>query len=300
METTQALNGTFAQLAESLQNNNDAAMQVLAEHNSMPAKQSDTEQPPLQATEKQQNLEASKKARRVYESGISENVTHGEQVVDYLITQGLGYNPSNVALSIVSLQAKNLQGRTYINSVQDEKQGNKQEIDARQDVYGNLKTTATAVLNETIASGAPKNVVKDAKHYVDKIHGQRIIKKDPSATDKKYISACQTSFSQQVDHLNGLIGVVSAVPEYDPNVPTITVQALEDKRDAMIAANAANNMSQAKYSTSIVDRNKFFNEEYTGYVDTYSAVKRAVKAIYGSRSPQYYQISAFAFAKIRD
>jgi len=65
------------------------------------------------------------------------------------------------------------------------------------------------------------------------------------------------------------------------------ITALEDKRDAMIASNKGASLSQAKWSTAIVDRNQFFNAEYTGYVDTYAAVKRAVKAIFGSRSPQY-------------
>ncbi|MGJ8593254.1 MAG: hypothetical protein ACSHXF_11940 [Aquaticitalea sp.] len=243
-------------------------------------------------------LKAPKK-RRIYESGISENVSYGEQVLLIIMSWGASYIPSNAALLPASLEAKNIQGAAYINDVQDAKQARKTDITARQDVYRKLASFARRILNELAASGASLKVLEDAKHYVDKIDGHRIIKVKASDTDQKHISACQTSYVQQVGHFNGLLGVARACPEYDPNVIDLKIVSLEDKRDAMIESNTAFYKTNADYSTAMTIRNEFFNADFTGYVATYGAVKRATKAIYGNSSDQYKQISGFAFKKIR-
>lgn len=238
------------------------------------------------------------KKRRVYESGISENVAHGIQLLDILLTFGLSYNPSNLSLTPESLEALNVLGTEFLNNVRMLKQGNKEAIDNRKEVYRNLKKLATRILNELMASGAPEGAIKNAKHAVEKMRGHRIIKIKASETNEKHISACQTSFTQMVDHFSELILVVSNCVEYNPNVPELKVTTLEDKRDAMIASNKGASLSSAKWSTSLTERNEFFNALQTGYVDTYAAVKRAVKAIYGARSAQYKQISGFTFKYI--
>jgi hypothetical protein len=74
--------------------------------------------------------------------------------------------------------------------------------------------------------------------------------------------------------------------------------ALQQKRDAMISTNAAVSTKQAVWSTSRIERNQFFNAPATGFVDTYLAVKNAVKAIFGASSPQYQQVSSLTFRRI--
>jgi|GEM_PF-2089627 len=239
------------------------------------------------------------KKRREYESGISENVSHGEQVLSILMSWGASYNPSNVLLKPEALDAKNIEGWAYINDVQAAKQARKGSITIRQDLFKKLGSFARRIVNELAASGAPKSVVENAQHYVDKIVGHRIIKIKASETNENHISACQTSYVQQVGHFNGLIGVVKACPQYNPNQDDLKVVALEAKSEAMANSNKSFYDTNAAYSTAMTKRNEFFNTEYTGYVETYGAVKRAAKAIYGNRSDQYKQISGYAFKKIK-
>ncbi|WP_417889720.1 hypothetical protein [Xanthomarina gelatinilytica] len=56
--------------------------------------------------------------------------------------------------------------------------------------------------------------------------------------------------------------------------------------------------TQAVWSTSRIERNKFFNQPVTGYVDTFQSVKQAVKAIFGANSPQYRQLASLTFRRI--
>lgn len=272
----------FTELAAQLEATNQAAQQALSSAQS-------TAQPEPQL----------KQARTAgyYESGMALNITHGMQIVDYLITYGAAYNPSNTAITVASLQAMNTQGQTLLDASNVKRQEKKVEVDARQVAFGDLKPLATRIINELEASGAPKATVQNARHYLNKMRGTRIIKINPDEPTN-HISASQTSFTEQIQHFTDLINVLSGCPEYNPNVDDLKLVALQQKRDAMISTNAAVSTKQAVWSTSRIERNQFFNAPVTGFVDTYLAVKNAVKAIFGASSPQYQQVSSLTFRHI--
>lgn len=154
--------------------------------------------------------------------------------------------------------------------------------------------------NELEACGAPVGTIKNADHCLAKTRGKRIINFKTDETDDNHISACQTSFNQQVDHFSNFLAILAGCPEYDSNQAELKLIALQDFRDSMITCNSDASIRNANCGTSLITRNEFFNAEHTGFVDTYSGVKRAVKATFGGNSPQYYQVAHFAFKKIRD
>ena len=288
MKTT-VINGSHPQAAEELiQKAADMPKKLLDKHNIHLSKTT-LPQPQL------------KRARTAgyYESGMALNITHGMQVVDYLLTYGNEYNPSNPAISIASLQAMNTTGQELLDTARANMQIKKEGIYARQGVYGDLNALFTRIINELEASGAPKTTVDNAKHYVKKNRGERIIKLDPNST-ANHISASQTSFTEQIQHFTDLINVLTACPEYNPNIEALKLTALIAKRDAMISSNNVVSTAQAVWSTSRIERNQFINAPYTGYVDTYLAVKRAVKAIFGANSAQYHQLGNLTFKRISD
>ena len=287
---TQVKNGSKPQAADELINQvAQMPKKLLEKHN--------IQLPKTASAAKQTKLTRARTAT-YYETGMALNITHGIQVVDYLITYGTDYNPSNPALAILNLQTMNTTGQELLDNARAKMQDKKGTIQARQDVYGDLKPLATRILNELEASGAPQATIDNARHYVRKIRGQRIIKIDPDST-ANHVSASQTSFTEQVQHFTDLINVLTPCAEYQPNIPELQLTALVAKRDAMKATNNAVSTAQAVWSTSRVERNKFFNEPVTGYVDTFLAVKRAVKAIFGASSPQYQQIGSLSFNRIR-
>ena len=294
------------QLADELQKNNEAVIKALAEHNSA-AKQSSNPKTGLAKRLKERTTaaragSAKLKAARtssVKDSGMVTNLDNGDALVAFLISLGALWNPANEALLPANLQAFIAEGRNLLFNVQDKKQSWKLDITRRKDVYKNLKPLARQVVSELIACGAPKSTVKHGEHWRDLINGQRIINISAEVTDEIRISACHTSFGQQVTNLNGLINVVATAPEYASNVEALTVVGLENRRDAMMECNHDANSTSAYWRTAMTARNRFFNEEYTGFVDIFSAAKRAVKATFGNSSPEYKQISRLSFNKIR-
>ncbi|HLT53370.1 MAG TPA: hypothetical protein VKZ97_05755 [Flavobacteriaceae bacterium] len=231
------------------------------------------------------------------ESGMALNVTHGIQVVDYLLTYGEAYNPGYAHIAIARLQALNEEAQALLNLSNEKRQFKKVEVGVRQSLFKALKPLVTRIVNEMEACGAPKATVKNARHYVNKIRGTRIIKLDTDAVENS-ISPRQTSFTEKVQHFTNLINVVKGCEAYAPTVSVLTVASLEAMRDAMASSNNTVSSKQAVWSTSRVERNQFFNAPVTGYVDTYLAVKRAVRAIFGANSPEYYQMSKLAFKRI--
>ena len=288
MKTT-VINGSHPQAAEELiQKAANMPKKLLEKHNIKLAK----------ATLPQLKLERARTAG-YYESGMALNITHGIQAVDYLETYGADYNPSNPAIAIANLKIMNVTGQELLDTARTYMQVKKVGTQDRQDVYGNLKPLATRILNELEASGAPQATVDNAKHYVLKIRGARIIKINPDSP-ANHISASQTSFTEQVQHFTDLINVLTPCPEYNPNITDLQLTALTAKRDAMISSNNTVSTAQAVWSTSRIARNQFFNAPVTGYVETYQAVKRAVKAIFGANSPQYHQLGNLTFKRIKD
>ena len=101
-----------------------------------------------------------------------------------------------------------------------------------------------------------------------------------------------------VEHVSDFIVLLVNCPEYDSNENELKTPALEDFRDALRNDNASASGSNANCKTSLNERNEFFNAQYTGYVDTFEATKRSVKAIFGGNSPQYHQVAQFKFRRI--
>lgn len=295
---TQVKNSSKTQTANELINQAAQMPKQLLEKHKIQLPQTTSTQPVTSKNVTKQPQLKQARTSGYYETGMALNITHGIQVVDYLITYGTNYNPSNTAIAVASLETMNTTGQDLLDSARAKMQEKKNTIQARQDVYGNLKTLATRILNELKASGAPLATIDKAKHYVLKIRGQRIIKINPNST-AKHISASQTSFTEQIQHLTDLINVLSTCTQYQPNIPELQLTALTNKRDAMKTTNNAVSTAQAVWSTSRIERNKFFNEPIKGYVDTFLAAKRAVKAIFGASSPQYHQISGLTFSRIK-
>lgn len=242
-------------------------------------------------------LKVSRK-RNGQDTSIAKNISNGEQVVELLLSWGDEYDQSREELMPAALAAKNVLGNTFIDTVTENKQFKTDDINDRQDVYGPIEELARRARNEAIASGVSEKVIKDMSHFIDLLTGKRIIKRKANDTRKK-ISAIHTTHSQKVQSFNGLIQVLKSEPLYNPIKDDIKITGLEETLANMKTSNKSAYASQASYSTSIKKRNMFFNEPITGYVATYQAVKNAAKAIFGSSSDQYKQISRFKFTRIK-
>lgn len=167
-------------------------------------------------------------------------------------------------------------------------------------LFNNIDAFGTRVLNELKTSGAPITTIVRANSIILKMRGKRVIAIDPNETDENHISACQTTFVNQLEHLNDLITLVSTVPGYNPVVADLQLTALIARATQMNEANENAEVSQAELSAARRERNKCFNEETVGLVDRFQMAKAAAKAVYGVTSAEFKSIKGLEFRRIEE
>ncbi|MGJ8593578.1 MAG: hypothetical protein ACSHXF_13585 [Aquaticitalea sp.] len=307
MKTQEKKGTSFDAMKEGFSNSNKVANQAIAEHKDAASQMSNPEtaaQPQKKhitsakagsAKLKDPNKVKASKKRSVNEAGISENVYNGETMVDVLNTFEPPFNPINAALSPASLTAKNVAGRAMLNEVRDNKQHKTDEGNARRGIFDVLNKKFTRVYSQISVCGAPEGTVTNAKSILDLMRARRKGKPKAGAKTK---SISQKSFNKMIDHVSDFLVLLANCPEYDSNVQELKLIALEAYRDSLMLGNGKANQKKAVWNTSLNERNEFFNAKNTGFVDTFQAAKRSVKAEYGADSTQYHQVAHFKFKRI--
>jgi len=288
---------SFNQLKEDMNLTNDVFAKAIIEHQAEEKKKSkkDAFQKRFGKKTKSGYKKTKAKKRHANEAGISENVFNGEGMVDVLISFGPDFDPINSAHAPASLTARNVAGREMLNEVRDNKQQKTDDGNARRIIFDILNKKFSRVFNQLVAVGAKQSTINNAKSILDEMRAKRRGKPKPGAKTR---SISQKSFNKMVDHVSDFLVLLANCPEYDSNVAELKLIALQDYRDSLTQGNVTASKSKAKLGTNLKQRNKFFNAKNTGYVDTFQATKRSVKAIFGADSDQYHLVAQFKFNRI--
>lgn len=232
------------------------------------------------------------------DNGIANTVANVQTIAETIDQFGPEYNSPNPLYGVPHLVILYTQAMMFLSKVAAKFNLNKVAIDNRHLLFDDLKQFATRFINALIACGASKDTVKNARVFVNKLDGKRVVKITPGEEDEKHISVSQQSYVQQVQHFEGLIIIAQDEPLYDPPTADLQVLALQTRLEEMIEANKEVTKAQAALNVTRMQRNAFFNDEVTGLVDVCLGVKNNVKAIFGATSAQYKMISGLAFRRI--
>lgn len=177
----------------------------------------------------------------------------------------------------------------------------------RRDTFADLKPLVTKVINSYAVSGAGALAVADANGIKRKLQGTRAAKKqdvvateplkDATAPVAKRISASQLSFDNQVDQLSKLIQLLNADTNYAPNEKELQTTALAARLDAMKASTAEQMRLEAKWNDTMAQRDAVLYDAASGLVQTALEVKKYVKSVFGTQSPQFKQVNSISFRK---
>ncbi len=239
----------------------------------------------------------------IYEDGHARNVERFATMISFVTSYGVAYNPSNTAITLANLNAKLFAANNTMDDVSNSRQARAAASNARENTFAPLKPLSTRVYNYYAASGAPANSVKDAQTLNKKIQGQRVtplIEDDPNTPEDESlqnISSSQQSYTQLVEHLDGLIDLLGLDSSYSPNEPDLALSELTTLSTAMKDANTNSMNANTNLSVAFLDRNEAMYEETTGLVDIAATVKKYVKAVFGADSPEFAQISGLQFKK---
>jgi hypothetical protein len=167
----------------------------------------------------------------------------------------------------------------------------------RAKIFTLLPPLATRVQAAAIVLGLPDAIIVHVKEVVRKIRGQRTraIKPDENGDTGRHVSVSQVSFNEQMEHLNQLISLVSSQAAYAPAEEELTVTALNELLSSMRAANDLAIKTAVPLANARAERNQLLYTPKTGMMATALAVKEYVKAVFGTKSPQYDAVKHIKF-----
>ena len=234
------------------------------------------------------------------ETGHAINVANFQLVIDFVVGYGIAYKPTNTLLTLVNLNAKIDAERINLTGVITKNTDYDDAVNGRAIEFSNLRPLSTRIVNSLSATDASEQKIDDAKVYNRKIQGKRAIPIPvvvPGTPAPTTISVSQQSYTQLVQHFDGLISVVNTEPTYTPNETDLKVTTLTTKSATLLTKNKAVGTAFAGIGNARNARNKGLYTIKTGLVDIAAGVKDYVKSLYGYNSPEFRQISKIRFTK---
>ena len=175
--------------------------------------------------------------------------------------------------------------------------------------FASVPPLSTRILGATKSLELPDESIEEVKVFVRKIRGGRAIalpnvvttSTDPTnvseeGTDLKTHSVSQISFTNIVDHMNGIKSVlVGDVLKYIPNETDLTTTSLSTFIEKLANDNKGCDAAFYTLNNARTKRNKGLYTDKSGMLSVAAAVKEYFKSAFGATSSQYRQITKITF-----
>ena len=236
------------------------------------------------------------------ETGHAKNVANFQSLIAFVTAYGATYNPSKNALKLPQLIALKADADTKLADVVAKNTAYNNKVNERINAFSGLKSLSTRLVNALQTTNATQQVITDAKGFNKKMQGQRAsatatTPTDPNTPAPNTISTSQQSYTQQIQHLAGLISVLESEPSYTPNETDLQIATLQAKQNDLTTKNNEVATSYANISNSRIARNTTLYSTEGGIFDVASEVKKYIKSIYGATSPEFAQVKGIEFKK---
>ena len=238
------------------------------------------------------------------ETGHAKNVANFQSLIAFVTGYGTTYNPSKNALKLPQLIALKADADTKLADVVTQNTKFNTKVNERLAAFSSLKSLSTRLVNALQTTDASTQIIKDAKGFNRKMQGQRASASattptDPNTPAPNTISSSQQSYTQQIQHLAGLISVLQSEPSYTPNETDLKIATLQAKQNDLTSKNNDVATAYANISNSRIARNTTLYSTEGSIFDVASEVKKYVKSIYGASSPEFAQVKGIEFKKPR-
>lgn len=237
-----------------------------------------------------------------FETGHAKNVANFQNLIAFVKAYGATYNPSKNALKIPQLEALLSDAETKLSDVVDKNTAYNAKVNERLAAFSDLKSLSTRLVNALQTTDASDELIKDAKGFNRKMQGQRVsvtatTPTDPNAPAPNTISTSQQSYTQQLQHLIGLISVLQSEPTYTPNETDLQIATLQAKQNELATKNNEVATAYVDVSNSRIARNNTLYTNAESIFEVASEVKKYIKAVFGATSPEFAQVKGIEFKK---
>jgi hypothetical protein len=173
------------------------------------------------------------------ETGHAKNVANFQNLIAFVTGYGATYNPSKNALKLPQLIALKAEADSKLADVVAKNTAYNNKVNERQAAFSGLKSLSTRLVNALQTTDATEQIIKDAKGFNKKMQGVRATPlpkggaglTDPNTPAHNTISTSQQSYTQQIQHLAGLISVLESEPSYTPNETDLQIATLVAKQN---------------------------------------------------------------------
>lgn len=235
------------------------------------------------------------------ETGHAKNVATFEDLISFCTGYGAAYQPSRAILQLPALHPQLAAARAVLQAVKTSKTAYDNATNSREIAMEPLKPLTTKIINALMSTDASPQTKDDARTVANKIRGTNKSKgKVKSGTEAstqvaKTSSTSQQSYDKLVDHFAQLIVILSAEPKYQPNEIQLSLATLNSLHAELTTRNTNVGDAWAGVSNARMNRNNVLYGEVTGLVDVAMAIKNYVKSVFGTKSPQFKQVSGLRF-----
>ncbi len=231
-------------------------------------------------------------------------VANFERLLSFCIAYGNNYHPSQSTLSVASLQTLLQQAQEALNNCVNQETIYNNAVDARRDVFKNIRPLATQVVNCLATSGVSDNVIDGAKSILRKMRGGRATPIDEpmpadttDVTASKHHSVSQQGYQSMTAHFGKLIELVESHEAYQPFESPLKVPQLKAYLNNLQASNTLVISTYTAWNMSRLARTQVLYEQPDSLVNVAHRIKAYIKAAFGFKSLQYQQISGIYLRK---
>ena len=235
------------------------------------------------------------------ETGHAKNVSNFQDLIEFVAGFRTTYNPSKNSLKLPQLIALKASAESNLTDVITKNTNYNNKVNERITAFNGLKAYSTRLVNALQTTNATPETVGNAKTFNRKLQGKKAsttqTPTDSNTPAPKTISTSQQSYDQLIQHLAGLNSVLNAETSYTPNETDLQVATIQTKIADLTAKNTAVATAYASISNSRIARNETLYSANTGLVETANEVKKYIKSVFGSSSPQFAQVKGIEFKK---
>jgi len=239
-----------------------------------------------------------------FETGHAKNVANLQKLIEQITTYS-DYNPSIDNLKIPAVTTLYDTSLTSLNNVINKRNANKNAIHLRQELNEGLKSKVTRVINQLDVLNLTDGIFDQAKSLNRLIQGSRKITKaieieeedfdEEENETKETKSTSRQSYTETAENLNKLLQLIETVETYNPNIEDLKLVNLKTYQDDLVKATKEVNKTEAELNTEFINRNKLLYNEENGLYEIAQNVKKYVKSVYGTKSPEYSNVSKIRF-----
>lgn len=254
------------------------------------------------------------------ETGHVKNLMNFEDLLARFTALGGRYNPSLPELQLHSLQNLQQEAQQVFERLTTVKTFYDTATNARADLFDQLGSLTTRIVNTLIASGVSAKTLDDARGFQRKIQGIRSGKPesgseaavngtnlDEMATNgtengetaaEKARSTARLSYDLKIDHFAKLASLTQNEPKYQPNEEELKVSALLSFLQQLRMVNTNKTYADAEMEVARRERKRVFYHPENGLVTRALQAKAYAKAALGATSEDYKHIQRIKFRMI--